>query len=150
MHRTRRKRGRGKKKGKWGKKERGGEKKKGKIDVVVLGHFSLMPSVVIARDIFLNFRVSARADQNPVRRTWLQKPRPPTPPDESKSCSLPVHEAVNHFADKANHFYELYGIALGSLTDQAIEQLNQWIMGLLRVGRGLVVSPHARAGCGED
>ena len=35
------------------KKEREGwEKKKGKIDIAVLGRFSLMPSVVIARDIF--------------------------------------------------------------------------------------------------
>ena len=61
MHRTRRKkgkgeekRGRGKKKGKWEKKRRVG-KKKGKIDIAVLGRFSLMSSVVIARDIFLIF-----------------------------------------------------------------------------------------------
>ena len=46
------KRGRGKKKGKWGKRRGGWEKKKEKIDVAVLGRFSLMPSVVIARDIF--------------------------------------------------------------------------------------------------
>ena len=39
---------------------------------------------------FLNFRVSARADQNPVRRTWFQKLRPPTQPSKSKSCSLVV------------------------------------------------------------
>ena len=53
MHRTRRKKGKVEEKGKVKKKKRGGwGKKKEKIDVAVLGRFSLMPIVVIARDIF--------------------------------------------------------------------------------------------------
>ena len=46
------KRERGKKKGKWGGEEKGGKKRRGKIDIAVVGRFSLMPSVVIARGIF--------------------------------------------------------------------------------------------------
>jgi len=52
VHRTRRKKRKGEEKGKVGGGRGGWGKKKGKIDIAVLGHFSLMPNVVIARDIF--------------------------------------------------------------------------------------------------
>ena len=48
------------------KREEGGEKRRGKMNVTVLGRFSLMPSVVIARGVFYFFWVSARAAQNPA------------------------------------------------------------------------------------